>query len=194
MSQLFTSGYQSIGVSASSSVLPMTIQDWFPLGWTGWISLQSKGLSSLLQHHCSKASILRDSMGYHLLPDWFSIYLKNEATSGSLPCGGLKWNNIAWKAFVQEHAWCTARVYSHYFQLGLSQTESKLNRPKPGLLETICSTWFLKTSTQLLCWLGEVDISQPKLPFLFTQMGKNNEHLYHLVAIYINVRCRRRLW
>ena len=44
-SQFFTSGGQSIGVSASTSVLPMNIQDWFPLGWTGWISLQSKGLS-----------------------------------------------------------------------------------------------------------------------------------------------------
>ena len=45
LSQLFASGSQSIGVSASASVLPVTIQDWFPLGWTGWISLQSKGLS-----------------------------------------------------------------------------------------------------------------------------------------------------
>ena len=45
MSQFFTSGGQSIGVSASASVLPMNIQDWFPLGWTGWIFLQSKGLS-----------------------------------------------------------------------------------------------------------------------------------------------------
>ena len=45
MSQLFTSGGQSIGVSASASVLPMNTQDWSPLGWTGWISLQSKGLS-----------------------------------------------------------------------------------------------------------------------------------------------------
>ena len=44
MSQLFTSDGQSIGVSASASVLPMNIQDWFPFGWTGWISLQSKGL------------------------------------------------------------------------------------------------------------------------------------------------------
>ena len=44
-SQFVTSGGQSIGVSASASVLPMHIQDWFPLGWTGWISLQSKGLS-----------------------------------------------------------------------------------------------------------------------------------------------------
>ena len=45
MNQFFTLGGQSIGASASASVLPMSIQDWFPLGWTGWISLQSKGLS-----------------------------------------------------------------------------------------------------------------------------------------------------
>ena len=44
MSQLSASGGQSIGVSASTSVLPMNNQDWSPLGWTGWISLQSKGL------------------------------------------------------------------------------------------------------------------------------------------------------
>ena len=59
VSQFFASGGQSIG--ASASVLPMNIQDWFTLGWTCWIFLQSKGLSSLLQHHSSKASILRHS-------------------------------------------------------------------------------------------------------------------------------------
>ena len=48
MSQLFASGGQSIGVSVSVSVLPMNIQDWFPSGWTGWISLQTKGLSRVL--------------------------------------------------------------------------------------------------------------------------------------------------
>ena len=58
MSQFFGSGGQSIGVSALASILPMNIQDWFPLGLTGWISLLSKGLSSLLQHHGSKAAIL----------------------------------------------------------------------------------------------------------------------------------------
>ena len=58
MSQFFVSSGQSIGISASTSVLPMNTQDWSPLGWTGWISLQSKGLSSLLQHNSSKASIL----------------------------------------------------------------------------------------------------------------------------------------
>ena len=50
MSQLFASDGQSIGVSASTSLLPMNTQDWFPLGWTGWISLQSKGLSRVLSN------------------------------------------------------------------------------------------------------------------------------------------------
>ena len=51
MSQPFSSGGQSTGVSASASVLPMNIQDWFPLGWTGWISLQSKGLSRVFSNN-----------------------------------------------------------------------------------------------------------------------------------------------
>ena len=55
VSQLFASAGQSIGALASTSVLPMNIQDWFPLGLAGLISLQSK---SLLQHHCSTASVL----------------------------------------------------------------------------------------------------------------------------------------
>ena len=51
MSQLFASFGQSIGVSASTSVLSMNTQDWSPLGWTGWISLQSKGLSRVFSNH-----------------------------------------------------------------------------------------------------------------------------------------------
>ena len=58
MGQFFTSSGQSIRISTSVSVLPMNIQDWFPLGWTGWISLQSKGLNTRVQHHSSKASVL----------------------------------------------------------------------------------------------------------------------------------------
>ena len=50
MSQLFTSGVQSTGASASVSILPMNTQDWLPLGWTGWISLQSKGLSRVFSN------------------------------------------------------------------------------------------------------------------------------------------------
>ena len=65
MSQFFTSGGQSIGVSASASVLPMNIQDWFPLGWTGWISLQSKRLSRVssnttVQKHLNASLYLHD--------------------------------------------------------------------------------------------------------------------------------------
>ena len=64
MSQFFASGGQSIGVSASASVLPMNIQDWFPLGLAGWISLQSRGLSRVFfntivqKHHSSALSFL----------------------------------------------------------------------------------------------------------------------------------------
>ena len=55
MSLFFASGGQSIGVSALATVLPMNIEDWSPLGWTGWISLSLQGtLKSLLQHHSSK--------------------------------------------------------------------------------------------------------------------------------------------
>ena len=51
MSQFFTSDGQSIGASASVSVLPMNLQDWFHLGWTGWISLQTKGLSRVFSNN-----------------------------------------------------------------------------------------------------------------------------------------------
>ena len=50
ISRFFASGGQSIGVSASTSVLPMNIQDWLSLGWTGWTSLQSKGISRVLSN------------------------------------------------------------------------------------------------------------------------------------------------
>ena len=63
VSQFFTSGGQRIEASASASILTMNIQDWFPLGWTGWISLQFKGslCSSRDSHHSSKASVLQCS-------------------------------------------------------------------------------------------------------------------------------------
>ena len=64
MSQLFASGSQSMGVSASTSVLPMNTQDWSPLSWTGWIFLQSKGISKVFsnttvqKHHFLALSLL----------------------------------------------------------------------------------------------------------------------------------------
>ena len=70
MSRLFASGGQSFRASASASVLPMNIQGWFPLGLTELISLQSKGLSRVLQHHNSKTSIL-----------WHSAFFMVQLTS-----------------------------------------------------------------------------------------------------------------
>ena len=61
MSQFFASDGENIGVSASASVLPMNIQEWFPLEWTGWISLLLETLKSLLQHHSSNASTIHHS-------------------------------------------------------------------------------------------------------------------------------------
>ena len=55
ISQFFASGSPSIGASASASVLPMNIQNWFPLGWTGWISLLSKGLSRVFSNTTVKS-------------------------------------------------------------------------------------------------------------------------------------------
>ena len=67
VSQLFTSGGHSIGASASTPVLPVNIQDRFPLGLAGLISLLSKGLKSLLQQHSSKALVLRCSAFFMVL-------------------------------------------------------------------------------------------------------------------------------
>ena len=67
-SQFFASGGQSIGVLALASILPINIQNWFPSGLTGLISLQTKGLKSLLQCYSSKASILQHS-------DFFTVQL-----------------------------------------------------------------------------------------------------------------------
>ena len=71
MSQLFTSGGQSIRVSASTSVLPMNIQDWSPLGWTGWISLQSKGLSRVF----SNTTLWKHQFFSNQISLWFNSHL-----------------------------------------------------------------------------------------------------------------------
>ena len=77
ISQFFTSGGQNIGVSASTSVLPMNTQDWSPLGWTGWISLQSKGLSRVFSY----AIIQKDQFFSTHLSLWSSShdYWKNHS-------------------------------------------------------------------------------------------------------------------
>ena len=89
VSQFFSTGGQSIGVSASASVLPMTIQDWFPLGWTGWISLQSKRLSSTPQFK----SINSSALNFLYSPALTSIhdYSKNQS---------LDYTDLCWQSNV----------------------------------------------------------------------------------------------
>ena len=71
MSLFFTSGGQSIGVSASTSVLPMNTQDWFPLGWTSWISSLSKGLSRVF----SNTTVQKHLISYGLNLQWLGLGL-----------------------------------------------------------------------------------------------------------------------
>ena len=71
MSHFFTSGGQCIGVSASASVLPVNIQDWFPLGWTGWISLQSKRFSRVF----SSTTIQKDQFFSAQPSLWSNSYI-----------------------------------------------------------------------------------------------------------------------
>ena len=80
VSQLLAWGGQSIGVSASASVLPMNTQDWSPLGWTDWISLQSKGLSRVfsnttVQKHQFFSTQLSSQSNSHIKHNWIGIYL-----------------------------------------------------------------------------------------------------------------------
>ena len=85
MSQFFPSGGQSIGVSASASVFPMNIQDWFPLGRTGWISLQSKGLSKVFSNTIVQ-SINSLALSFLYSPTLTSIcdYWKNHSFVGKV--------------------------------------------------------------------------------------------------------------
>ena len=95
-SQLFTSDGQSIGTSALASILPMNIQDWFPLGWLDLLAIQGT-LKSLLQHHSSKASILQCSA-------FFMVQLSHlYMTAGKCICTWLlsfDSKNLCWQSDV----------------------------------------------------------------------------------------------
>ena len=74
MCQLFASGGQSIGTLVSALVLPMNVQGWLPLGWTGWISFAVQGaLKSLFQQHSSKASVLQHSTFFMVQPSCLNM-------------------------------------------------------------------------------------------------------------------------
>ena len=99
MSQLFAWGGQSIGVSASTSVFPMNTQDWSPLGWTGWISLQSKGLSrvfsnSTVQKHQFFDAQLSSQSNSHIQGVWLRGYWKTPRK--------IQWEQQEWQQKWQE--------------------------------------------------------------------------------------------
>ena len=76
MSQLFAWGGQSIGASALASVLPMNTQDWCPLGWTGWISLQSKGLSRVFSNTTvQKIPYLGEMIFFFSILTFYDVYI-----------------------------------------------------------------------------------------------------------------------
>ena len=83
MSQFFVSGGQSIGASASSSVLPMNIQDWFPLAWNDWISLQSKGLSRVFSNTTVQKHQLFGAQPF-LWPQLSNLYMTTGKTQRSI--------------------------------------------------------------------------------------------------------------
>ena len=86
MSQFFASGGQSIGVSASALVLPMNIQDWFPLGLTGWISLQSKGLSRVFSNTVQKHQFFGASFLYSPTLTFVHDHWKNHSFNQTVLC------------------------------------------------------------------------------------------------------------
>ena len=92
MSQFFISDDQSIGASASASVLPMNIQDWFPLGLTGWISLQFKGLSRVFSNTIVQ-NINSSALSFPYSPTLTSIhdYWKNHSFDWTELC----WQNVS---------------------------------------------------------------------------------------------------
>ena len=124
MSQFLTSGGQSIGVSASASVLPMNIQDWSSWGWTGWISLQSCyirvliSFPKLITSHFPKALYLQ----YHEIGDLVSAYEtwggnKHSAIAGPgyYFCFELFFVNTA--SYIGPLLWLTSPWSSHHFHL-----------------------------------------------------------------------------
>ena len=95
VSQLFTWGGQIIGISASASVLPMNIQDWFPLGWTSWISLQSKGLSRVF----SNTTVQKHQFFGAQLSSQFNSHIHRVHHEKCWAGGSISWNEDFWEKY-----------------------------------------------------------------------------------------------
>ena len=158
VSQLFTWGGQSIGVSASASVLPMNTQDWCPLGWTGWISLPvHETLKSLLQHHSSKASNFRHST-------FFTVQLSHPYMSTG------KTIALTRQTFVGE-------VMSLLFNMLSRLVITSLPRSKHLLISLYdllkAETYFLLVAEEEVTEIQSIRITQPIISGL--RMEKANE-------------------
>ena len=95
MSQFFASGDQSIGASAIASVLPMNIQDWYPLGLTGWISLQSKGLSRVFSNTTNQNSLVLSFLYGSTLTSIHDYWKKQLWLDGPLSAMSLLFNMLS---------------------------------------------------------------------------------------------------
>ena len=94
VSPFFASGGQSIGASASASVLPMNIQDWFPLRWTGWISLQSNGLSRLFNIIVQKHQFFSAQL-------YFTVQLIHPYMTTGKTIGWTRQSRGEWKSWLK---------------------------------------------------------------------------------------------
>ena len=139
MSWLFTSGGQSIGVSASASVLPTNIQDWSPLGLTGWISLQSKGLSRVF----SNATVQKHQYFSAQLSLWSNCHNHNMTTGKSTALTTRTFViKVKWKSFgcipLRPHGlyspWNSPGQDTGVGSLSLPQRIFLTQRLNPGLL------------------------------------------------------------
>ena len=146
MSQLFTWGGQSIGVSASTSVLPMNTQDWSPLRWTGWISLQSKGLSrvfsnTIVQKYQFLSTQLSSQSNSHIhtWPLEKSLYKKSEILL--LVFSSRKKNHDRTEHFIYESTFVHTYTHIHYFLLSHLELDS--------FLMSLSNVFWC----QCLCWI-----------------------------------------
>ena len=155
MSQFLTWGGQSIGVSASASVLPMNTQDWSPLGWTGWISLQSKGLSRVFSN--TNSSILQRSA-------FFTVQLSHPYMTTGKTIALTRWTFVG-------------KVMSLLFNMLSRLVITSLPRGKRLLISLYdllkAETYFLLVADEEVTEIQSIRITQPIIGGL--GMEKGNE-------------------
>ena len=156
MSQFFTSRGQSIGVSASAWVLPMNIQDWFPLGWTGWISLMSKGLcpSSRVTMCLSTWSVLESAYMCLKKNVYFRDVMSRKYQLGLLVLLCLLWCLLCFYFLPGRPV--------HWCQWGIKVSYYYIPPVSPFMSVNICSIYFsapiLSAGMVCICWMKKGNI------------------------------------